>query len=334
MVSAFGCTGLPQVTNVEEDGQSIFCTFYHYRYPGEDQGTLRSTDDGITWTRIYPGGDGRDAVYVCRCRAGLLAELDDRSWSISTDGGTSWEPVMTLQLEESRMSGPTGRGKSEEIYLGLSTGVMRSTDGGKTWAPADTSGLGNSDIFSIAATSSAVIIIASPQEKMLGNWYSKGPWGYYRSSDSGRSWKRMTDIGIPGFCSVLASDSTFLRCASPWFWYQHRYREGWPGPSYRSDDNGNSWTQIDSLKVIEILECDTSLLAYVQTDSGGALLVSTNAGLTWNSQGGPPTPSCNFIQAYPSGTGIFGYNRESPDGTFYRSRDCGRTWDLIRMTGF
>ena len=86
-----GCVSLPNVTNVEEDAGSIFCTFYHYRYPGEDEGTLRSTDDGITWTRIYPAGDSRDAVFVCRCRAGLLAELDDRSWSRPCKYHFDWE---------------------------------------------------------------------------------------------------------------------------------------------------------------------------------------------------------------------------------------------------
>ena len=88
------------------------------------------------------------------------------------------------------------------------------------------------------------------------------------------------------------------------------------------------------MNVIEIFDCDSSLLAYVQTDTGAAILVSPDAGRTWNPQGAPPIPGCDFIQAYPSGRGIFGYNRGSPDGTFYRSRDRGKTWERITIKGF
>jgi photosystem II stability/assembly factor-like uncharacterized protein len=115
------------------------------------------------------------------------------------------------------------------------------------------------------------------------------------------------------------------------------YHDRYPGEdegTLRSTDDGISWTKIDDPNVIEIFDCDPSLLLVnVQTDSGGAMLVSIDAGRTWNSQGGSSPLGCDFVQAYHGGKGMFAYNRESPDGTIFRTRDRGKTWKRLTLMG-
>lgn len=332
--AGYGCVGNPLVLNVEEDEGAIFCTFQHYRYPGDDTGTLRSSDDGITWNRIYPGDDGRDAVFVCRCRAGLLAELDDDSWYRSIDRGESWQPVRGL--EGSIRAGPTHRGDSEQIYLATTTGVFRSTDGGASWTPTETVGMMHSHVHAVAATPSAVFVVAEDIP-----WWTMGSpmgWGFYRSIDGGRTWVDITGNLPPYFMeqyrkqygpSCAATGTTVIAWASSTVSSDRR--------PYRSDDNGNTWTRAMDTTVVGVFESDTSLLAsaFFPKDRECAMLLSTDAGRTWSAHGSSPPPGCQHVHAYPGGKGLFTpFFKESPDGTFSRSRDGGRTWEKVTLTGY
>ena len=283
LVAAAGCLDF-RALQFEADSGSVFATVSVHRWFASSSGTLRSNDDGVTWTRIYPAGDFRQVEFVCRCKSALLAELDDQSWYRSTDHGLSWEPVSTLHAH--RTSGPTGGGQSDRIFLGTDDGVMHSTDGGVSWARGDTVGLRHRHIRSIAATPSAVVVVG---QTFVHHWYDdRGPtlggWGCFLSSDDGRSWKQMTGTWPSFDTSKYYRGPMCLATGTALFLFDGLF----DGALYRSTDDGGRWRKLEDYRVFHLEEYDSSLLAFAETDSGDVVITSPDAGETWTACGAAP----------------------------------------------
>ncbi|MBI2275999.1 MAG: glycosyl hydrolase [Dechloromonas sp.] len=100
---------------------------------GEFGALLRSTDQGLTWSRALPEKDRawNDVFFLGR-QGWLVGEFGTQMKT--ADGGETWNEVETSN-QVSLMS-VTFRDAKHGVAVGLSGTVMVSGDGGETWQPA------------------------------------------------------------------------------------------------------------------------------------------------------------------------------------------------------
>ena len=192
------------------------------------QGIYRSTDGGLSWTRVY-GGYSVDCVAFSPHVASDGVVLAGLSWGgvlRSTDGGESWAESGTGLSD----SGVYDLAFADDGLTVLATSdncsndsVYRSVDGGQTWTASGTG---------LVDCGSAWQVAVSP------NYASDGialalEDGVYRSTDGGQTWSRSGEgaYGSRGhalaFSPSFASDDT-------------AYLANFTGV-YRSNDGGQGW---------------------------------------------------------------------------------------------
>lgn len=106
----------------------------------EDQGILRSTDGGQTFS---PSRDGliqrqisalaADREVPGRVYAGVLFDQGESGFFLSTDGGLRWERSMAgMEAEDVYAIHPSPEA-SQRLYVGTNRGLFRSDDRGQNW---------------------------------------------------------------------------------------------------------------------------------------------------------------------------------------------------------
>jgi YVTN family beta-propeller protein len=136
-----------------------------------------------------------------------LDEMDRYVVLKSTDGGQSWEEVLSQTAQLLAMSPDYPR--DHTVYAVLSgAGLMRSTDEGKTWQAAN-SGL----FYEYVAFSDLVLSPSFAEDKTLYALFtasrSEGTPRLYRSTDGGDNWKVLEDA-IPISTFALLPDGDLL----------------------------------------------------------------------------------------------------------------------------
>ena len=124
-------------------------------------GIYKSTDDGVTWTRLESTAPGYSPTFVNPFQV---------VWNIAIDTSNSQQDI---------------------VYAAIYGGIYRSTDGGATWA-AVLGGTNNSAIYTNVAVTSKGDVYAA-----LSNGTTQGIW----HSNDGVNW---TDITPQNFPSVYA----------------------------------------------------------------------------------------------------------------------------------
>jgi photosystem II stability/assembly factor-like uncharacterized protein len=235
-------------------------TFYFGAVNG---GIWKTTDAGVVWTPIFDGqpvGSIGALVVAPSDPATIYAgtgESDIRS-SLSfgngvyksVDAGRTWRHV---GLEDTRHISriAVDPQNADVVYVAAlghaygpneQRGVYKSTDGGTHWTRVLDHGpeIGVSDL---------AICSGNPQLLFAGTWHTwRPPWstyapidrpggGLYRSQDAGKTWSRLSGIGLPegdwGRVGVdVAPDGKRVYALI------QAKRAG----LYRSDDGGNRWT--------------------------------------------------------------------------------------------
>ncbi|MCO5171198.1 MAG: YCF48-related protein [Planctomycetes bacterium] len=249
-------------------------------YAVANGGVFRTTDGGLSWTRLpAPGGlsglalDPQDPqrLYVTSPGAGNQVFR-------STDGGQTWSPSTT------GASGPVGAPRvhptdGQIVLVGSGgfvpgDGVFRSTDGGATWAQA--SGLpAGATVPAIAFDpSSPGVVYAADATPEVGGATGTG---LYRSTDGGATWTHLASTS--GFTTIMdvVVDPTGVV-----------YVGGRDGLGVqRSADGGASFTPMHTgLTDLEVnalaLDPSAPLTLYAGTDAGGELFRTTDGGATWS----------------------------------------------------
>jgi photosystem II stability/assembly factor-like uncharacterized protein len=173
------------------------------------------------------------------------------------NAGTTWEPIFDEQSSYSIgciAIDPNNHniiwvGTGENVggrHVGYGDGIYKSEDGGKNWKNM---GLKESEHISkiiINPNDSQIIYVASQGPL----WSKGGERGFFKSSDSGKSWKRtLGDDEWIGVTDIVTDprNSNLIYAAT---WQRHRnvsaYMGGGPGSGlYRSDDGGESWKKLD-----------------------------------------------------------------------------------------
>jgi len=249
--------------------------------------------------------------------------------------------VAVSQAQWVEMNGPYGGyvtsvlAKGNEIFVGTyGSGVFRSTNDGNSWIRMN-AGLSNRIVRSLATDGNTLLAGTYDGGVFLssnsgGNWVDislrisdlsvislaiVGPRliagtisGALRSTDQGISWEPI-DLG-PGQYEVaaIASRDSLVILAS---WNL-----------FRSSDYGVTWSVITSVQQHQIQSLAISEKKIFAGTAYGAILRSTDRGMTWLDLTVPP--SAQSIEAIIITTGqvIAG----TGDGKIFRSTDDGDTW--------
>jgi photosystem II stability/assembly factor-like uncharacterized protein len=189
-------------------------------------------------------------VYVAAASGGV--------WK-SVNAGTTWDPVFTrygtANIGDLALFQPnpeivwvgTGEGCVRNS-VGWGDGVYKSTDGGKTFANV---GLKESHHISRVVThpSNPDIVYVAAQGHL---WGHGGDQGIFRTSDGGRTWKKLAG-GLPSDgrtgASDLVMDSRDPNVLYAALWERlrepHRFTSGGPnGGIFKSTNGGETWTKL------------------------------------------------------------------------------------------
>ncbi|HEY0995796.1 MAG TPA: glycosyl hydrolase [Gemmatimonadaceae bacterium] len=261
---------------------------------------------GYAWRNIGPDRGGRSiAVSGVRGRKheAYFGATGGGLWK-TTDGGEHWFPVTDGQVKSASVGAiAVSESNPNLVFIGMGEscirgnimpgdGVYRSTDAGKSWTHV---GFGNSDAISkirIHPTNPNIVFVAS-----FGRY--SGPSeerGVYKSTDGGRSWRRVLFRDANSGAIDISIDRTNpdVIYAALWEAYRKEWQMSSGGPGsglFKSTDGGETWTEITRnpglpTGVIGRIGVAVSgadakrVYALVENEKGG-LFSSDDAGATW-----------------------------------------------------
>ncbi len=228
----------------------------------EDDGLLRSSDDGRTWSSANPGV--LDLSILCVALSPDFAH--DRVAFLGTtsglyrsrNGGASWRSVELGGAEPAIqcLAMSPHFHTDHLVFAGTEDdGLLRSTDGGESWRPPP--GLTARTVNALSISTNQEIAAATEQ-------------GVAISTDGGESWRLSTQPELADALSIHHLDGLILAGLAE-------------AGVARSENHGASWTIGDdglNARVLVRLAAPTatSLLA---ADLQGGVRISRDAGMTW-----------------------------------------------------
>jgi photosystem II stability/assembly factor-like uncharacterized protein len=323
-------------------------------------GVLRTTNNGTTWEPVFDkqsvASIGSVAVSqsnpkIVWAGSGEGNSRNSSSWGNgvykSVDGGDSWT---NMGLPESHdiphlAIDPKNDDVVYAAVLGhlwapnRERGIYKTTDGGKTWQPS----------LQIDENSGAIDVLIDPSNS--SNVYAafwarrRMPWGFtnggttsgiYKSTDAGKSWKKMTD-GLPESVGRIGLD---IYRKNPKVLYATidsdlggsvsldtlRSRNG---GVFRSDDGGLHWKRMSNLAPRGFyfgkvrVDPNDDQRVYVL---GFGVAVSDDGGRTFLNTGARDIHGdCHAFWIDPANSN---HTLLGTDGGIYFSYDKAKTWDF------
>lgn len=276
-------------------GNKLFAAMYHT----VSLGVNVSTDQGATWSQTENGGCG---VYDQMAAAGsiVFSFHSQNGVSYSTDSGADW--ISSNALQDFYCAAAMG----DIIFVGNQAGVLRSTDFGNSW---DTTTQG---MYMFAPGFTGMpSALGGIHNVLYGTEYSSAvnQLVTLRSTDGGANWTEdsvLTDTGV----SVYATMGNTILAANGW-------------GIFRSDDEGQNWTQFFSDVPFDRLLVAGPML-FGASDYAG-MFRSSDTGKTWVniSQGlaSDPEDGWDQMQIATNGSTIY-----AAPSALFASTDWGKTW--------
>ena len=244
--------------------------------------------------------DGRVTVFVGAASGGV--------WK-SINGGTTFRPVFDRQPVQSIGAVAIDQSNPDTVWVGtgeawtrnsvsIGNGIYKSTDGGENWTNV---GLQDSEHIAkiLIDPKNSNIVLACATGHL---WNDNDERGVYKSSDGGKSWKKVL-AGANGStgCGMLALSPQEPNTIFADMWDFRRqgwtFRSGGPGSGlFKSTDGGNTWTELT----------------------------------TSNTKGLPDKPYGRIAVAVaPSKPQVVYAMIESKKSALFRSNDGGQSWNKL-----
>ncbi len=262
-----------------DDPDTVYFGTGDFRVGSTGAGLFRSTDGGISWSRVF---ESTNASWISGVVApsGSSAIVLAASGGIfrSTTGGTPFTRVVTSPTT-SLWASP---GQATRMYAGVrSLGVYKSTNAGASWtrltaAPLPTDGYRNVHVSACSADPDRVYAAFISSSSSI-------PTLVFRSDDGGSTWTSLPSAD--NFCNpqcwydayVAAHpddpDMVFLGGVDP--------RYGVFGVA-RSRDGGVTWSEVSSVGGVT-LHPDHHTMAFGPAPGGGTAVWEGNDGGVWRS---------------------------------------------------
>jgi photosystem II stability/assembly factor-like uncharacterized protein len=292
-----------------------------------EDGLLKTTDGGATWTRA-DRGTGRYLVRSVaidpRDSAHLVAGTGDGIY-VSRDGGATWTSS-GAGLAAGWVDQVWGDPRSGTLFAQLATGLYRR-DGNSAWTDVAEPFArdGKADIDGILFdSSSAQIVYAFDASKC------------WRSTDGGRRWQEMEQKG-PSMRDMMKGNTDTVQFASlaqdagnPKVLYAGSSSNDSAGNAvFKTVDAGKKWTPSGSglpAKKVSLLRAGAPGTVFALVDDHG-LFRTTNGGGSWSAaNAGLPGPKIKALAVNPKGPSqLFAATEQG----LFRSTDAGASWARV-----
>jgi len=231
---------------------------------------------------------------------------------LSTDNGTSWNPVNT-GLTESTF--PALAASGNNLFAGAAHGISLSTNNGMSWKPVNTGLALNPDIRALAVSGSTI----------LSGCYAG--FGVFRSTDNGSNWTlSSTGMTNTGVTAMLSVGSTLFAAT-----IHGVFSSTDNGDTWLAANNGMTITGLTGLDVRALVSRGTSVFA--ATTLGGVFRSSDN-GASWSTvNNGLTDLNANaLVVSGPNllvGTTYSGVLRSNNNGASWIAASTGLTSNLV-----
>lgn len=266
----------------------------HQRALSWGNGVYKTVDGGKSWTNmglkesrqigmiaIHP--ENTDIVFVA-AEGSVWGPGGDRGLYRTKDGGKTWEKVLEISentgvnnvLIDPRdpdIMYATSEQRRRHVFTKIGGGpesaVYKSTDGGTTWRKI-MSGLPGGDIGGMGIAQSPV----NPDVLYLIVEAQEGSSGFFRSTDRGESWQKMSDHTAQGqyyneiYCDPLDVDKVYSM----------------ETVSHVTRDGGKTWTSVglDGRHVDDhVIWIDPSNTAHYMIGGDGGIYETFDDSRTW-----------------------------------------------------
>jgi photosystem II stability/assembly factor-like uncharacterized protein len=255
-------------------------------------GIYRSTDNGTSWNKINNGllHTSVADIAISSDNTVMYATVNDGGIFKSVDGGYNWFPINN-GLTEATVN--VIKIKDNLLFAGTySSGVFKSTDYGDTWVQSS-NGLGNQYIYHMLVASNG-LIYAGTYGRVYSSSDNGANWtlvhnkvgttvgamaanettgslffgfssdsGIVRSNLSGTSWETVNNgLTVKSIMALAVSPDGNVWAVA--------YDTNWKFYLFFSNNNGNSWTEVD------ISTANFSYIFDLAINSAGQLFLATN----------------------------------------------------------
>jgi photosystem II stability/assembly factor-like uncharacterized protein len=310
----------------------------------------------LQWRQIGPFRGGRSTAVAGVASQPMVFYFGGVGGGVwkTTDGGINWEPITDGSVLGTASVGAIGLSDSDPntIYVGMGEspirgnlshgdGVYKSTDGGKTWKHIGLEDTRQISRVRVHPKNPDIVYVAAQGHV----WASNADRGVFRSTDGGKTWKKILfRSDKAGACDLIIDPTNpSVLYAGVWEVYRKPWtlESGGPGSGiFKSTDGGDTWTEITrnpglprgTIGKVGITVSPANpdrLWAIVEAEDGGVFR-SDNAGRTWTKT----NEQRNLRQRAWYYTRIYADPKNADEvyvlnTGFYRSNDGGRTFTGI-----
>ena len=207
-------------------------------------GVYKTTDGGSNWAAVNTGITN-NVISSLAISPNYAADRTvfaglyyGRAVCKTTNGGTSWTPVLTVSSAVFSLAVSPNYASDFTVYAGTGSGVYKTTDGGASWAAVNSGITTGYGVISSLAVSPDY---AADQTVYAGTTYR----GVFKSTDGGASWAY---LGISGTIHSIAVSPDYGTDQTVYVGTGSGGPHG-GGPSrgiFKSTDGGANWTTMNS----------------------------------------------------------------------------------------